>query len=226
MLVRRIEFRDRREYERSFLHDLQNGGLFVRTIEPVEVGSSIVLEVVFPEIPEGLFVSGRVVWRRMPTRWKSALPPGIGVEFDAGEKSKREFLQDFAKGQLSALRKRSRRLPVRLAARFQPVGSEVEGRGETRDIGRGGMFLASDTMVRFGSSLNLTIFPPTDFGQGRVTPAFGRVAWVGHTNGVNGMGVQFLFRTPDLRAGVEQLVSGLEDRLGGRRAPEVRATLR
>jgi hypothetical protein len=35
-------------------------------------------------------------------------------------------------------------------------------------------------------------------------------------NGVHGMGVQFLFRTPDVRAGVDRLVTRLEDRLGGR----------
>jgi len=215
MLVRLVNYKDRREYARSVLPDLAGGGVFLRTDEPMEVGAPIVLEMTFPEIPEGIFVSGRIVWRRLPTRWKSALPAGIGVEFDASERTKREFLADFAKGQLSAVRKRSRRLPVRMPARFQSVGTELEGRGETRDIGRGGLFLASDTMVRFGSNLSMSLIAPDELHLAP-TSAFGRVAWVGHMNGVSGMGVQFLFRTPDVRAGVEELVSRLEDRLGGR----------
>ena len=222
MFVRVVKFKDRREYLRAVLPDLQNGGVFLRTDEPIEVGSSIMLEFTFPEIPEGVFVTGQVVWRRLPTRWKSALPAGVGVEFDVTERGKREFLSDFARCQLSAVRKRSRRLPIRLPARFQPVGSPLEARGETRDIGRGGMFLASDTMVRYGSSLNLSIFAPSELQLPGPTSAFGRVAWVGHMNGVHGMGVQFLFRTPDVRAGVDQLVTRLEDRLGGR-TPETPA---
>jgi Tfp pilus assembly protein PilZ len=215
MLVRLVSFKDRREYARSVLPDLARGGLFIRTDEPMDVGAPIVLELCFPEIPEGIFVSGRIVWRRLPTRWKSALPAGIGVEYDASEKTKVEFLADFVKGQLSQVRKRTRRLPIRMPARFQSIGSAVEASGETRDIGRGGLFLASDTMVRFGSSLSLSLFAPEDLHLAGPTNALGRVAWVGHMNGVSGMGVQFLFRTPDVRAGVEELVSRLEDRLGG-----------
>src|SRR5262245_49772571 len=138
MLVRTVSYKDRREYARSVLPDLAQGGVFLRTDEPMEVGAPIVLELTFPEIPEGIFVSGRIVWRRLPTRWKSALPAGIGVEFDASERTKRDFLNDFARGQLSKLRKRSRRLPVRMPASFRLVGNPLEGRGETRDIGRGG----------------------------------------------------------------------------------------
>lgn len=215
MVVRVVKYKDRREYSRSVLPDLANGGVFIRTDEPVDVGAPIVLEMVFPEIPEGVFMAGRVVWRRLPTRWKSALPAGIGIEFDASERTKRDFLADFSRGQLSAVRKRTRRLPVRMATKFLPVGSELEARGETRDIGRGGLFLATDTMVRFGSSMALSLFAPEDLHLPGPTSAFGRVAWVGHMNGVSGMGVQFLFRTPEVRNGVEQLVSRLEDRLGG-----------
>src|SRR3990172_8463917 len=160
MLVRVVKYRDRREYLRSALPDLAHGGVFIRTDDPTDVGAQIVLEIVFPEIPEGIFISGRVVWRRLPTRWKSALPAGIGVEFDPSERIKQEFLADFATGQLSQVRKRSRRLPVRLPTSFQPVGSVVEGRGETRDIGRGGLFLASDPTVPLRSSPSPSPFPP------------------------------------------------------------------
>lgn len=211
MLVKRVTYSDREQFVADYLKDFPTGGLFVAGDEPWELGDPIVLEIVFPEIPEGLFISGRTVWRRMPTRWKSSLMPGVGVQFDASEHVKRDFLLDFVHGTLTAARKRSRRIPARLRVDYTQVGIErPAARAETRDIGRGGLFLHTDTLARYGSSLELVLFPPTPLPPAK---AMGRVAWIGHMQGQGGMGVQFLFRSRDARNEIDRIVTGLEDQL-------------
>lgn len=211
MLVKRIVFASREHFLEDYLKDFPTGGLFVAGDEPWELGDAIVLEVVFPEIPEGIFISGRTVWRRMTTRWKSALPAGVGVQFDASETVKRDFLIDFVHGTLTATRKRARRIPARLRVDYAQIGVAREmARAETRDIGRGGLFLHTDTLARYGSSLDMVLFPPNPLPPARAT---GRVAWIGHMQGQSGMGVQFLFRSRDARVQIDRIVSGLEDQL-------------
>jgi Tfp pilus assembly protein PilZ len=211
LLVKRVSYSSREQFLEDYLKDFPTGGLFVAGDEPWELGDAIVLEVVFPEIPEGLFISGRTVWRRMPTRWKSALVPGVGVQFDASERVKRDFLLDFVHGTLTAARKRSRRIPARLRVDYTQVGLErAPARAETRDIGRGGLFMHTDALARYGSSLELVLFPPTPLPPAR---AMGRVAWIGHMQGLSGMGVQFLFRSRDARNEIDRIVTGLEDQL-------------
>lgn len=211
MLVKRVVYVEREQFVADYLKDFPTGGLFVAGDEPWDLGDAIVLEIVFPEIPEGIFVSGRTVWRRMPTRWKSALPAGVGVQFDSSENVKRDFLLDFVHGTLTASRKRSRRIPARLRVDYTQIGNEQPAaRAETRDIGRGGLFLHTDELARYGSSLEMVLFPPNPMPPAR---AMGRVAWIGHMQGLTGMGVQFLFRSRDARTQIDQIVSGLEDQL-------------
>ena len=105
----------------------------------------------------------------------------------------------------------TRRIPARLRVDYGPVGQPIAPtRGETRDIGRGGLFLLTDTLARHGSSLEMMLFPPTPTGP---THALGRVAWIGHHDGAPGMGVQFLFRSPDAREQIERMLLSLEDQI-------------
>lgn len=57
-------------------NDISNGGLFVSTYKPLEVGARLELEFA---LPEGIVrVKGTVRWRRD----SSELSPGVGIAFD------------------------------------------------------------------------------------------------------------------------------------------------
>ena len=61
---------------------------------------------------------------------------------------------------------------------------------DAADLSEGGLFLRSDLLFEVGEDLSLEI--PT--GDGKVTQANGRVAWVtrgGGKNGAAGMGIEF-----------------------------------
>jgi Tfp pilus assembly protein PilZ len=209
--LRRLVYTDREQFLADYLKDFPTGGLFVAGSEPWDLGEPILLELVFPEIPEGIFLSGRTVWRRLATRWKSALPCGVGVQFDVTERGKRDFLLDFANGTVGTMRKRTRRIPARLRVDYAPLDRTLgTSQAETRDIGRGGLFLHTDTLARYGSSLQMTLFPPNPIAPAQAT---GRVAWVGHMQGIPGMGIQFLFGSRDARFEIERVVAGIEDQL-------------
>src|SRR2546427_10860536 len=143
MRLVQVRFATREAFLKDYLRESTQGGVFFATEEPYEVGEAVLVEISFPEIPEGVFIPGRIAWRRLPTRWRSTLAPGIGIEFAPGEAPKREFLVDFASGALDLVRKRQRRLPVRFPVEFTLVGGATRTRADARDLARGGLFLST-----------------------------------------------------------------------------------
>lgn len=58
--------------------DLRDGGLFIVTYEPLEVGQAVEVDL---SLPSGHFVSvaGRVAWHRVPSHGQHDLSPGVGI---------------------------------------------------------------------------------------------------------------------------------------------------
>ncbi|MCA9537558.1 MAG: TIGR02266 family protein, partial [Myxococcales bacterium] len=65
----------------EYTKNIGHGGTFVRTDDPLEIGTEFVFSLVVPQLPAPLELRGRVHWR--VTR-ESALPgqePGMGIGF-------------------------------------------------------------------------------------------------------------------------------------------------
>jgi type IV pilus assembly protein PilZ len=71
----------------DFASDINEGGMFVESESPPEVGTGVTLHFALPRRDEPLKLEGRVVWRREPSQGE---PPGMGIEFDQMDRSTRE----------------------------------------------------------------------------------------------------------------------------------------
>src|SRR6266540_59970 len=80
----RIKFRsaDLDEFIERYAVDVSKGGIFIRTREPLSVGSRLNLDFQLLEAAPLLQGEGTVVWIRQPDASRTEVTPGMGVRFD------------------------------------------------------------------------------------------------------------------------------------------------
>ena len=217
-----INYADGDDFLRVFLNDLPGGGLFVPTTETFDIDEEIALELSFPSIKDGLLICGNVKWRRSPTKWRSALPAGIGVSFGSGERSRVEFLLDFCKGVLDSLRKPGRRVPVDFRANILSNGKCLDGR--TKDLSSGGVFILTDATLEKNTAVELDLF--IDDETGGPERFNGHVVWSRAQGRDPGIGVKFNFGSAVRRRRIARLVGEVEDSLVPPPPPSIRKPVR
>lgn len=75
-----LEYVSDRELYLSYMPFLKHGGLFVRTNEPHELGTEVMLDVTLPDSLESSEVVGTICWLT-PIGAQNGTPAGIGVSF-------------------------------------------------------------------------------------------------------------------------------------------------
>jgi len=190
----------------DYLSDLPHGGVFVETEDDFEVGEGLWLRFVFPGVPEGIDLGGTIAWRRLPTKWRSALQPGIGVAFDPDQDGPLGFILEHCRGQVDSLRRKGRRIPVDF-----PVDIAFEGgwiSGMARDISRGGVFVETGSPFELDELVDIRLRPER-FDEPETLGA--RVAWRRSGGSSAGVGFEFRFTTPLRRRRLESLVREMEE---------------
>ncbi len=196
------------QFQNAYLFDLPNGGLFVNTEEEIGLGSGVLIYVCFPDIPEGIPLRGTVVWRRLPTKWRSMLKPGIGIGFGEIDRQKKDFLLSYAMGKLSVKRTKSRRVPVDFQVDF--LSSENWVRGRVANISREGLFILTDKTVVTDTAVQMKLFLN---GSTHADLYQGRVAWQCNRKPERGIGVEFQFRSPIRRRQIYHFIDNREEKL-------------
>jgi len=96
-----IEFQSEHDLYVSYMPFLKEGGLFIRTAEPFDLGSEVELNVLLPDSLEPSLIKGEVCWLT-PTGAQNGTPAGIGVSFtDDPDKIRYQIEQAIAR-QLSS----------------------------------------------------------------------------------------------------------------------------
>lgn len=80
MHAQEISFNNEREIFQAYMPFLKNGGLFIATVEPYELGDEITLEVTLPDSLESSQVKGVICWQT-PIGAQNGTPCGIGISF-------------------------------------------------------------------------------------------------------------------------------------------------
>jgi Tfp pilus assembly protein PilZ len=156
--------------------------LRVDTKARYDAGEHVILEIGYPGLPN-----------RILTRSQAVDGGGDGQSFklDEDEEHKRDFLIAVAAGRATASwKRRHRRFPLRIPARFVVEGDDVPLRGdaETEDMGSGGVSLRTSRTLPDGAKVTIVLEP----GDGGEEIEFtGRVVWNRNDDSVTGVGVQF-----------------------------------
>lgn len=97
-----IEFQSEHDLYVSYMPFLKEGGLFIPTAEPYELGAEVDLKVVLPDSLEPSLISGEVCWLT-PTGAQNGTPAGIGVSFVKDPEKIRHQIEKVLARQLSSI---------------------------------------------------------------------------------------------------------------------------
>ena len=76
-----IMFKEFNSFIKVYMPNIINGGLFIRTDNPLPLDSPVLLRMRLPEETEDIEVRGRVVWSFVKGNKKAFLPKGMGIQF-------------------------------------------------------------------------------------------------------------------------------------------------
>jgi Tfp pilus assembly protein PilZ len=173
--------------------DVGEGGggvatLSVRTRARYEDGEQIILEIGYPGLPN------RILTRAVAVSPKKRRDDEQLFRLHEGEEHKRDFLIAVASGRATASwKRRHRRFPMRMPARFVVEGEEVTLRGdaETEDMGSGGLSLKTSRTLPDGAKVTIVLEPGEGVDGFEELEFTGRVVWNRKDDSVTGVGIQF-----------------------------------
>jgi uncharacterized protein (TIGR02266 family) len=207
MRILRARYRGGDEFMRHYQPSLVGGGVFFPTREAIPLGTPVIVEVRFPGLCNKQLLRGFIAWRRAG-KHRTKLRAGLGIEFLAAESKRRDFVIAVAKGEIvEMITRRHRRLPVTLVANWRVICDRDQHHSHVEDIGPGGAFLRTTEFLPPGTEIVLDVTPP---GSLRPLEIAAKVCWTRHTEGEEGIGVEFKSRDAGGTRRLKELVRRLE----------------
>lgn len=207
MRILRARYQNGEDFMRHYQPSLPGGGIFYPTRQSLPVGEQLLVEVRFPALANKQILRGFIAWRRAG-KHRTKLRAGLGVEFHPAEIHRRDFLIAVAKGEIvEMVTRRHRRLPVQMAADWRVSFDREIHHSQVEDIGPGGAFLRTTTLLPPGTEVVLIVTPP---GSLKALEIAGRVAWARHSEGDEGLGIEFRSRDAGGTRRLKELVRRLE----------------
>ncbi len=221
--VLRISFSDAEAFQKEYIQNLVNGGVFVSTIQAFELREAVRVEIALTFCKKKLRVNGEIVHVVTREMAQVGATPGVAVQFEGSVQEIRTRLDPLVIACGAPLhqpqdsgRRRQPRVAARVAARIQGAGEGVDG--HTRNLSRSGALVAvSGNGPSVGERVRLTLEHPT---SGEAMQVEARVARQIETAGaVSALGIEF--ETPaERREEVERFVENVQTaehtrRLGG-----------
>jgi type IV pilus assembly protein PilZ len=73
-----ITFRENGSFLRSYMLNVNNGGLFLKTEKPLSIDAEVTMQIQLPDDNENMTVEGQVVWTNTNSK---SFPSGMGIQF-------------------------------------------------------------------------------------------------------------------------------------------------
>ena len=207
MEILRVRFRDGAELLESYLPNFAQGGLFVPTRRTFPLGHPVILDIRMPELTDSLLIRGDITWCRKGKRTEK-IRAGLGVQFAATERQKRDYVLALARGIARKISsRRHKRLPIQIPAFWRMPKESDRHVTLLGEIGSGGAFLHTDAALTAGDPVVVELTPP---GSTMTQAIEGRVAWRRETPGSAGVGIEFRCRDMAGKHRLRELIRRLE----------------
>jgi uncharacterized protein (TIGR02266 family) len=76
-----IMFKEYGSFIKVYIPNITNGGVFIRTDNPLPIDAPVRLRMRLPEEANDIEIDGRVVWSFARSNKKALLPKGMGIQF-------------------------------------------------------------------------------------------------------------------------------------------------
>lgn len=94
-ILLKVEYLNRSDWLADYIVNLGQGGMFIRTELPFQLGQEIECAISFPGILQPIEVHAAVRWRQFHDPSRPENPPGVGVEFLWSDLDEKMRLQQF-----------------------------------------------------------------------------------------------------------------------------------
>ena len=89
-----ILFKESGAFVRSYMLNVSNGGLFLKTEKPLAIDTAVTMLIRMPGQTEPMEIQGRVVWSN-PRGKNTAFPCGMGIQFTKIQPEHVRVIEDF-----------------------------------------------------------------------------------------------------------------------------------
>jgi len=89
-----ILFKESGAFIRSYMLNVSNGGLFLKTDKPLPIDTTVTLLIRLPGQAEPMEIQGCVVWTN-PRGKNTAFPCGMGIQFTKMTPEQKKIIDDF-----------------------------------------------------------------------------------------------------------------------------------
>jgi Tfp pilus assembly protein PilZ len=196
MRVLRISFSEAAAFQREYLQNLVNGGVFIATTQAFELREAVRIEIVLAFCQQKLRVGGEVVHLVPREMAQVGASPGVAVQFEGSVQEIRQRLEPLVVACGVPLvpppepgKPREPRVAARVAARVEGmVGEPLVG--HTRNLSRSGALVAiQGESPIIGERVKLTLAHPTTGEEMKVDARVARQ--VEQAGSVSAIGVEF-----------------------------------
>ena len=92
-----LKFKDRQAFVKAYSDNISEGGLFIRTENPLKKGDVFLLKLQLPGIAEPMEIKSEVAWTRRQLEDSANRPSGMGVKFIGISDRDRSIIKSFVK---------------------------------------------------------------------------------------------------------------------------------
>ncbi len=91
--VVKVDYRTTEAFFTDFAENMSEGGMFISSVQPLPVGTELIIEFLLPEVNRTLKVRAKVVWSRERTTTHDKRR-GMGVKFERISKADKEMIAE------------------------------------------------------------------------------------------------------------------------------------
>ncbi len=210
-----VEFKNFEQFSQEYTKNISQGGLFIRTSEPLAPQSVLEIHLILPDEPEHILLVGEVVHviDEKDARAKG-VEPGVGVHFVDYEETAKQAIENYISKKYlsdpqikSPDRRRHVRVPMRLRVKFPDLHTLLED--FAYDISRGGIFIQTESPKRLGEALIVTLVHPESNDELDLEGEVVRVSRHDpkQPKSVSGMAIKFINMDEEKRKAVDQFLA-------------------
>jgi Tfp pilus assembly protein PilZ len=180
--------------------------IYYPTKIPLAVAEQVIVEVIFPGLPNRALLRGRVSSLEFD-------PPGARIEVSPEDVETIGFLLQAARGEITPAESTGRRyyrLPLEIPVDWQVIGSGDATLSSTEDLSGGGVQIRTPSPAPMGSDVVIVLALDERKEQHLRVP--GKVAWVKQDEHWSGMGVRFAPESAEERKTLRDLIRKFMER--------------
>ena len=93
-----VTYKDKKSFVKAYTGNVSGGGLFIKTIDPLEKGEDFLVKLELPSLEDVVVIKCEVIWTRKKEEETDVYPAGMGVKFIEMTKDDNKILKKYLRG--------------------------------------------------------------------------------------------------------------------------------